>query len=468
MARSVTFQSRKSGLCHRCWQQIIPWANPEVEVDFVDFSARIKSHQSKHWAFAVLSLSIGLFAGTHLAHGQYSLSSRASFDGTNGSEPLAGVIANSSGNLFGTAYTGGSYNQGVLFELPYGSDTIAPVVSFTHVDASHNIVPGGASPHGGLIAGSNSDFYGTTTAAGATDNGTIFRWTPGSASVTQVASFNFNSTGAYPYGNLVSDSSGNLYGTAIEGGNQPGITPSGTVFEWSKQTDTLSEIAVLNFGGEGYFPRGGLATDGLGNLYGVAEYGLNSSGALFEVSAQTHALTYLAPFSSATGGTPYGGLVVDSAGDVFGTTSAGGTYGDGTIFEFSATTKQLSALAQFDGINGANPKAGLITDPAGNLYGTTFSGGADNDGTIFEYNLNTQNLSTLALFDGTDGANPEAGLFADASGDLFGTTYAGGTYDDGTVFELLPTIPIPEPSVGGIIILAICIPSLRRYRCCVF
>jgi len=161
----------------------------------------------------------------------------------------------------------------------------------------------------------------------------------------------------------------------------------------------------------------------------------------------TPTLTTLASFSVDNGASPYASLTSDAAGDLFGTTSAGGANNLGTVFEIENTATGYSApitLAAFDGTNGASPYASLTSDAAGNLFGTTASGGANDQGTVFEIANTGSGYSstptTLVSFNGTNGALPGfAGLLSDTAGDLFGTTQSGGANDQGTVFEIANT-----------------------------
>jgi hypothetical protein len=200
--------------------------------------------------------------------------------------------------------------------------------------------------------------------------------------------------------------------------------------------------------GNGTNPVGGLIADAAGDLFGTTEFGgTNGEGTVFELVPQNQGVYYTATtlfsFDGSDGAAPQAGLLADSAGDFFGTTGARGTDNLGTVFElvnngngsYTATT-----LLSFDGTNGASPEAGLIANAAGDLFGTTASGGADGDGTVFEL-VNNGNGSytqtTMLSFDGTNGWDPQGGLLADAAGDLFGVTALGGTNGLGTVFELV-------------------------------
>ncbi|HEY2589234.1 MAG TPA: choice-of-anchor tandem repeat GloVer-containing protein, partial [Tepidisphaeraceae bacterium] len=147
-------------------------------------------------------------------------------------------------------------------------------------------------------------------------------------------------------------------------------------------------------------------------------------------------LTTLLAFDNVGGGNPMGALVIDAAGNLYGTTDAGGALGKGTVFKIAAGSNTPTTLATFNGTNGANPSAGLAADAGGNLYGTTSFGGPTNDGTVFEITAGTHAFTTLANFNFANGSRPLAGVYVDASGNLFGTTNGGGDNYHGTVFEL--------------------------------
>ncbi len=272
---------------------------------------------------------------------------------------------------------------------------------------------------------------GTPTLALNTTPGAVasYAGTPGSTLTTLV---NFNSTtGNDPYAGLIMDSAGNLFGTT-EGG---GASSDGTVFEIAAGTHALSTLIAFN-GTNGANPDSGLVMDSAGNLFGTTFFGgASDDGTVFEISAATHALTTLVSFNGTNGKCPEAGLIMDSAGNLFGTTYENFSSIDGTVFEVTAGTNVLSTLASFNGTNGSYP-TGLFMDSAGNIFGTTVSGGASGDGTVFEIAAGTQALTTLVAFSGTNGKNPYASLIADSAGNLFGTTGNGGASGDGTAFEI--------------------------------
>jgi uncharacterized repeat protein (TIGR03803 family) len=262
-------------------------------------------------------------------------------------------------------------------------------------------------------------------------------------------SFNGDPGGASPEAGLVRDPAGNLYGTTPYGGAYKG----GTVF---KVAASGVESVLYNFCSQsrctdGARPFAGLVRDSMGNLYGTTQYGGDSyAGTVFKLSAsgvESVLYSFCSQSGCADGEYPVAGLVRDSEGNLYGTTQAGGASGyyHGTVFKVSAGGVE-SVLYNFCSrrrcADGENPYAGLVRDPADNLYGTTFGGGAAGVGTVFEVSANGVE-SVLYSFGPTrtsaaDGASPFAGLVRDAAGNLYGTTYYGGASDLGTVFKLVP------------------------------
>jgi uncharacterized repeat protein (TIGR03803 family) len=252
-------------------------------------------------------------------------------------------------------------------------------------------------------------------------------------SLIALASFS-TTDGQQPSGQLVIDSSGDIFGTCAKGGlNRSG---GGTIFEFVHSSGQLNKVA--QFGkGAGYFPVGGLVADSSGNLYGTAPGGgASRDGTVYELNHATGALTALAAFNGTDGAFPYSGVIMDGSGDLFGTTYAGGGSKDGTVFEVAHGFGMIITLASFNGTDGANPEAGLVMDASGNLYGTTFNGGTSGDGTVFEVAQGSGTVTTLASFNGTDGSFPTVKLVMDGSGNLYGATQQGGASGFGTVFEL--------------------------------
>ena len=150
-----------------------------------------------------------------------------------------------------------------------------------------------------------------------------------------------------------------------------------------------------------------------------------------------YTLSVLANFDMASGINPQGGVIMDPAGNLYGTTGAGGGLGNGTVFELPQGASVITALDSFNATNtGSNAQGNLIMDAGGNLYGTTAGGGSNNVGTVFELAKSNDRIATLVNFNTSDGASPFGGLIADSAGNLYGTTVSGGSAFDGTAFEV--------------------------------
>lgn len=275
----------------------------------------------------------------------------------------------------------------------------------------------------------------------------------GAAAPTEKVLYNFkndNKDGSAPYAGLIRDSAGNLYGTTFYGG----AFGDGSVFELTPKTGGgWTEKLLHSFNNnfiDGFSPYASLIFDSAGNLYGTTlQGGEDGLGTVFELKHTASGkwlekILYSLGSTSTDGTYPYAGLIFDSAGNLYGTTSEGGTFGYGTVFELTLKsgnwTETILHNFNNDGTDGVNPYASLIFDSAGNLYGTTGLGGADLKGTVFELTLTagTWTETVLHSFSEVDGYEPASSLIFDASGNLYGTTLYGGAYDYGTVFELTP------------------------------
>jgi uncharacterized repeat protein (TIGR03803 family) len=296
---------------------------------------------------------------------------------------------------------------------------------------------------------------------------------PAAPSFVVLYSFNPNNgtDGADPNG-VIRDSAGNLYGTTFEGGS--GICTHGTFIIGCGTAFKLSpmgtETVLSSFSGPGEQPAAGLIQDAVGNLYGTTEFGGFQSDSCLQFSSTSGGCgvvfklspggteTVLHQFTGgADGGNPLAGLMRDAAGNLYGTTVVGGTGpfncaagngGCGVVFKLSPAGAETVLHSFTDGEDGGNPQAGLIQDAAGNLYGTTYGGGSGY-GVVFKVSSCGSGFKVLYSFTGgADGANPAAGLIRDAPGNLYGTTAQGGhqssacTFGNGTcgvVFKLSPT-----------------------------
>lgn len=349
------------------------------------------------------------------------------FSGTvDGGAPHSGLIQGSDGSFYGVTSTGGTGNAGTVFK-------ITPSGAFTVLHSFAGSTDGGA-PYGGLVQGSDGNFYGTTSTGGAGHLGTIFRITPAGV-FTLLHSFTGSLDGGVPYGALVQGSNGYFYGTTTTGGTGN----CGTIFSISA-AGSFAKLHDLTGSTDGSSPYGALiqASDGL--LYRTATgAGPGNLGTIFKVDPLTGALTVLHAFSgSSDGGVPYGALVQGSDGNFYGTTSTGGSNNGGTVFMMTPAGGFL-VLHNLNGSpDGNSPYGALIQASDGNFYGTANRGGTGNLGTVFQITPSGA-FAVIHAFSGvTEGGMPYGALLQGSDGILYGTTSGGGSGNGGTIYELAP------------------------------
>jgi uncharacterized repeat protein (TIGR03803 family) len=354
-----------------------------------------------------------------------SVNTLALLNGNSGDIGSSGLIMDNAGNLYVAAESGGAAGLGAVYELKKGSGSVTTLASFTGPAT-------GVNPVGGIIMDGAGNLYGTTS-PDAPYPGIIYEIKAGSSTITKLAILPNASIGG-----LVIDSDGNLYGTTQQGG----AYDDGTVFELAAGSGTITTLASFD-GYDGAYSSSSLVLDGSGNLYGATvSGGTNNDGAVFEIAQGSGTITTLASFTGTNGVSP-SGVVLDSEGNLYGTTQSGGAKNNGTVFELAQGSGTITTLASFSGANGDSPKDGVVLDTSGNLYGTTQSEGADGYGTIFEFVQGSGTITTLASFNGTDGGYPAAGVVRDSNGNLFGVT--SRTYNPhpyGTIFEI-PNLSTP-------------------------
>jgi uncharacterized repeat protein (TIGR03803 family) len=364
---------------------------------------------------------------------------------SDGANPNTSLLLDAKGNIYGTTYGGGSSGCagrgcGTVFEVnASGVETV--LYSFTGQT--------GQNPSSGLVRGPKGILSGTTSLGGTSNNGTVFQLikTGKTAKETVLYSFTGGSDGGLPGGNLVLDAQGNLYGTTASGGLAfcaIGFPAGcGTVFEVGP---TGAEKVLYTFPGNGEYsePDGAAPYTGViwdaRHLYGTTPYGgANGFGTVFEVSAPGKEKVLHSFRDRTDGGLPSAGLIRDAEGNLYGTTRDGGALNIGTVFKLTKKG-ELTALYSFKGSpsDGAQPVAGLVMDKQGNLYGTTFEGGAYGNGTVFELSPSGSETVLYSFTGGTDGSAPGASLVLDKQGNLYGTTPAGGAYGYGTLFKVVP------------------------------
>ena len=353
--------------------------------------------------------------------------------------PQAGVIFDAAGNLYGTSnrsvyqlippQSGGSWTENTLY-------TVGSLM-----DTEGNLVFDGAGNLYG-VAISDTVFELTPSATGTWTEKTLFTFSPTATK------------GWAPYGGVIFDLAGNLYGTTAYGGIYGSQSSGGTVFELMPQAGgTWSEKVLHSFGNgnDGHLPVSNLIFDSAGNLYGTTQAGgANSAGTVFELMPQAGGGWKEKILHSFGGGfdgqSPRGGVILDASGNLYGTTTGGGLYNGGTAFKLipqvGGAWKEKLLHSFGNGSDGQSPEASLIFDNNGNLYGTTFFGGTSGGGVAFELRPNPNGLWAEKILhnfgQGTDGSGSLGNLIFDAAGNLYGTTQGGGTSGEGTVFQITP------------------------------
>jgi uncharacterized repeat protein (TIGR03803 family) len=345
-----------------------------------------------------------------------------SFTGTDGEHPNAGVVEDRAGNLYSTTPYGGHYN-GVVFKVSSsGTETVL------HYFGSAD----GANPYSPVIRDNKGNLYGTTWGGGTSSQGTIFV-IDAAGKQTVLHSFAGGTTdGCFPGGGLAMDKYGSLYGTT----SSCGADNYGTLFKLGKKG---AYTLLHSFAGrDGAYPGNSSPILGRqGNIYGVTfEGGRAGAGVVYKLTKRRIKVLYA--FRGATDGcSPSATPAMDKAGNLYGTTSGNGCSGNGTVWKVSPKGAE-TILHSFAGgtTDGCNPYGGVVRDPKGNLYGTTFSCGAYNAGTVWE--LSGDTLTLLHSFSGSDGLYPNGDLLRDSKGGLYGTAHNGGTEDYGTVWSYMP------------------------------
>ena len=347
-----------------------------------------------------------------------------------GEQPYAGLTIIGR-NLFGTTEYGGTRGCGVVFKIdPFGVESI--LHSFT-------CSPDGEYPFATLIS-VDGNLYGTTALGGKFSYGSVFKIDSQGLETVLHSFKSRGKDGQSPYAGLARNSAGNFYVTTVEGG----AFNAGVILEFGPTIGGEKILHNFENGLDGANPISVLTLDSFGNLYGTAQRGGSTlcgfgCGTVFKVDIDGN-FSVLHSFTGTPDGydPAYEKLTIDFAGNLFGTTASGGAFNAGTIFKLDPQGNETILYNFTGGADGAGPMAGVVMDSAGNLYGTTFSGGSANAGTVFK--LDTSGEETiLHSFTGIkDGENPYAGIVMDKVGNLYGATPTGGAGGQGTVFKIIP------------------------------
>jgi uncharacterized repeat protein (TIGR03803 family) len=372
--------------------------------------------------------------------------------GSDGGGPNGSITFDTSGKAYGTTHFGGISSCGgnvgggcgVVFELsPNGSGGWSETPLYAFADGSD-----GGFPNAGVILDPSGNIYGSASTGGnfqcSIGCGVVYELIKSSGwSESIVHTFDGND-GEFPNALLLANTNGTMESTTWYGGS----TGNGTVFSLTRNGSSWTENVLYNFKGttDGSAPAAGLFEDRMGNLYGTTyKYDGNNDGVVFQLKDRRRQYTHetLYSFGAGSGGEdPYAGVIMPVRGKLFGTTIEAGSLGGGTAFELLRSKNNQwtqTPLHEFGGTgDGSTPYGGLIADKAGNLYGTTLFGGKNNAGTVYELSSMRGQWKERILYaftGGTDGGNPGGTLTMDSAGNLYGTA-GGGQSGNGVIFEV--------------------------------
>jgi uncharacterized repeat protein (TIGR03803 family) len=355
-----------------------------------------------------------------------------------GTKPYGSLIKASNGVLYGMTSMGGNFGGGTIIRYDINSTT-TPIKVIAHFNSSTT----GANPKGNLWEGyKDGHFYGMTANGGQYGGGTIFKVNLTDGKITVLRHLQKTTDGSRPYGSLFRNASdGFYYGMTSEGGTGSSSTTAlnGTIFKIDATGTSFSVLNILPDANKGMKPQKSLLLAKDGYYYGTTlAGGKYDAGTLFKLSS-SGAYTTLRSFNpSIDGSSPKGTLMQASDGSIYGTTSLGGNYNSGTLFQLSLSGV-FSTPYHFTTATGVYPECKLLQGKDGSLYGTTRLGGTNNKGVIFKYSTAT-GYTVIRSFSGTtDGASPTGGLIQAADGTFYGTATSGGSFGFGTIFKLVGT-----------------------------
>jgi len=356
------------------------------------------------------------------------------FGRSEGASLDTGVVRDTAGNLYGTARTGGSTYHGAVYKVDTAGHYMV-LYSFT----------GGADGNapGPVILDPSGNLYGTTQEGGACDFaggcGVVFELDT-ARHLKVLHTFTGRADGSSPNG-VIRDPAGNLYGTTAAGGSPAcnALDGCGMVFK----IDAAGNYTVLyRFAGgpSGGNPFAGVVRDPVGNLYGTTFYGGTSpDGVVYKLDPAGHETVLHSFTGKADGGRPSSGVILDSDGNLYGTTEIGGAAGAGVIYKLDPAGQETVLYSFPSGPAGDQPQPGVVRDQAGNLYGTIPYTGTAPAGVVYKLDTSGNYTALYSFTGGADGNRPEASVIPDPAGNLYGTTFAGGASNGGAVYKLSAT-----------------------------
>ncbi len=387
--------------------------------------------------FASLLFSLAVLSQP--AHSQtYKVIYNFSGQGSDGATPYGGPTLDHLGNLYGTTNLGGTFGSGSVYRLsPNGSSW-----KYTSLYSFKGVTDGAGPGYETLVIGADRALFGTTEAGG--NFGTAFAICACPGREIQIQRFGSGTDGAEPMNGVVFDSAGNFYGATLLGG----ANGNGAVYEAKRSGKTWTESVIYSFtgGSDAINPVATVSLDVQGNLYGTAPAGgAFSNGAVYKLSRSNSGWTESVLYSfqgGNDGANPVGGVILDKAGNLYGTTFDGGINGGGTVYELSPSNSGWTFTVLYSFVGGyGGPYNKLTFDTKGNLYGFTNSEGAYGFGEIFKLTPGNGTWTLTDLYDfpgGAEGGFPYGSVAVDSTGDVFGTAVIGGSNNQGIIFEITP------------------------------
>jgi len=393
----------------------------------------------------LLVLSVALSAGSASANNEKVLHSFSG--GMDGSYPVAAMVTDPSGNLYGTTRYGGANGEGTVFELTNSNGVWNETILYSFAGGND-----GASPAASVVFDPAGNLYGTTRLGGPDGAGTVFKLARinGGWQESVLYSFTGGNDGGSPQAALT------IVGNALVGTTaQGGASANGTVFGLRRVNGQWRQEVLYSFAGgssDGAYPYSTLILDKAGNIYGTTgSGGPNQAGSVFELSLSggtwKEKVLYLFT-GNLDGGSVNAGVIFDKAGNLYGMTTSGGKYNSGTVFELTSSNGSWteSVLYNFTGGNdGGFPSDAPVMDNNGSLFGTTFNGGLDGYGTVFQLSPSAGAWTETVLYSftgGNDGAFPQASALLTKTG-LISTATEGGTNFTGVVFSATRLLAAP-------------------------
>lgn len=345
----------------------------------------------------------------------------AEFGGSSGVQPQGRLVQANNGLLYGVSAAGGTSNQGVLYSFTIASSTLAGVTNMSTI--------GFTDAFGGMIQDPAGTLVGTCNSGGSASEGGIFRFTISTSDLTPLVAF-LSSVAAFPKGRLTQVGTGLMYGMT----NLGGTTNQGVIFSFDPAGLTFTSLKDLG-GSLGGFPSGSLCLAN-GRLYGLCSSGgANNGGTLIEYDPATNTVTKMLDLDVTTGTAPQEGLFSAANGKLYGTTTAGGTSGRGTLFEYVPATNTYTVLFNFTNNSGSQPNGDLMQAANGLLYGTLRDEGLFNKGTLYSFNTSTNTFSKLYDFNGIEGGAPAGQMVQAPNGKLYGMCSEDGLFFNGCIFS---------------------------------